>query len=282
MSVRVTLAAKYDLHRLQQILKWTVYSLLIINWGFYIVEDWTRALHTLNPESSLLDWAREFATSIDEAGWFILLFMFELETYILEDEQWKGWVAKAVHLARLACYTMILHTVFAYAVTVVEYNPTITVSDASSLCDLVEDEVSYVFNLDYTEITANNCAELSDADAFYTVGNDPVVASREGLELERRLAWADLVEAIAWLIIVVAIEVVVRFQERDVTAGRLITDLNRTKIFCYLVLVALAGWWATLSHWLYAWDEFLWIAGFAAIEMNISEWRDEIEGEQLA
>jgi hypothetical protein len=48
---------------------------------------------------------------------------------------------------------------------------------------------------------------------------------------------------------------------------------------CYLVLFALAGWWATLSHWLYTWDTFVWIAGFAAIEMNISEWRDEIQEE---
>ena len=34
-----------------------------------------------------------------------------------------------------------------------------------------------------------------------------------------------------------------------------------------------------MSHWLYTWDTFVWIAGFAAIEMNISEWRDEIQEE---
>jgi hypothetical protein len=27
---------------------------------------------------------------------------------------------------------------------------------------------------------------------------------------------------------------------------------------------------------LYLWDELLWIGGFAAIEMNVSEWREEI------
>jgi len=27
---------------------------------------------------------------------------------------------------------------------------------------------------------------------------------------------------------------------------------------------------------MFAWDEFVWIAGFVAIEMNIVEWRDEI------
>ena len=280
MSVRAALAANYDLHRLQQLLKWIVYSLLIVNWGFYIAEDWARALHTLGPGSSPLDWAREFATSIDEAGWFILLFMFELETYILADEQWKRRVARTVHLVRLACYVMILHTVYAYAVTVLEYQPTIVVENATNLCDFADTEVSYVYNLEYTEVDAENCANLSDATEFYKVGADPVVATRAGLALERRLALGDLVEATAWLIIVIAIELVVRLQEREVTGGRLISSLNRVKLFCYLLLIGLSVWWATLSHWLYTWDEFLWIAGFAAIEMNISEWRDEIEEEQ--
>ena len=27
---------------------------------------------------------------------------------------------------------------------------------------------------------------------------------------------------------------------------------------------------------MFAWDEFVWIAGFVAIEMNIVQWRDEI------
>ena len=27
---------------------------------------------------------------------------------------------------------------------------------------------------------------------------------------------------------------------------------------------------------MFAWDEFVWIAGFVAIEMNIVEWRNEI------
>ncbi len=44
-----------------------------------------------------------------------------------------------------------------------------------------------------------------------------------------------------------------------------------------------AAYWGYLAHWLYVWDELVWIAGFAAIEMNVVEWRDEIlEEEQMA
>lgn len=85
-------------HKLQQIVKWSVYTLLIINFVFYILEDWDRAIHTLREGSTLLDWTSEFATSIDEGAWFLLLFMFELETYVLSDEKLKGRVGHAVRV----------------------------------------------------------------------------------------------------------------------------------------------------------------------------------------
>jgi hypothetical protein len=268
------------LHRLQQTIKWIVYALLIVNWGFYIAEDWDRATHTLDSGSSIFEWAREFATSIDVSAWLILLLMLELETYVLADDTLVGWTGKVIHAVRLVCFLMILHTVYAFAVTVEQYAPTVPVENATTLCDLVDENLSYVYNLDYTEIDAATCTSLSDASQFYRVGLDPVVATHEGLVLERRLAWGDLVEVIMWLVIIAAIELVVRLQDRDITSGRTISTANRIKLGAYFVLVCLAAWWGYLSHWLYTWDTFVWIAGFAAIEMNLSEWRDEIKEEQ--
>lgn len=265
-----------DLHRLQQVLKWIVYTLLLINFGFYIYEDWDRAMHTLTPESTFIDVVGEFATSIDEAGWFILLFMFELETYILEDEDWKGWVAHTVHGLRIACFIMLAHTVFAYGDTVFKYEQTIPVENATSLCDLADRDVSWVYNLEYTVVDAENCAELSDAGRFYRLGDDPAVTSMAGLKLERTLARVDLVEAVVWLLIILSIEIVVRMQNHGIAKSPVIRVANATKVLLYLLLFAFAAYWASLSHWLYAWDEFVWIAGFAAIEMNVSEWRDEL------
>lgn len=280
MIARLSSISESRPHKIQQTVKWVVYSLLIINWGFYIYEDWNRAVHTLNDGSSLFEWAREFATSIDESAWFVLLFMFELQTYILEDQDWKGWVAKTVHGIRLVCFMMILYTVYAFALTVIDYQPTVVVENASNLCDMTNDEVSYVYNLKYTEITEETCGSLSDESRFYRVGNDPVVSTIAGLNLERDLAWTDLVEAVTWLLILLSIEFVVRLQEHGVTGGLLISVTNKLKIFWYFILFGLAVYWASLSHWLYTWDTFVWIAGFAAIEMNISEWRDEMLDEQ--
>lgn len=290
----MTLAGQYDLpmieqaktntdfpvHRIQQAIKWTVYTLLLINFGFYIQEDWNRALHTLDAGSTFLDWAAEFATSIDELGWFILLFMFELETYILEDENLTGWTARMIHGVRILCYGMIAHTVYAYAIAVMGLQPTVTVDNISSLCDLNGTDVSYVYNLEYTEVNERTCSELSGESQFYWVAGDPIVTDMAGLTLERELAWVDLVEAVVWLLIVLAIETVVRLQGKGITGGAIISTANRLQIFLYTILIAFAIYWATLSHWLYFWDELVWIGGFAAIEMNVSQWRDELLGKQ--
>jgi len=101
-----------------------------------------------------------------------------------------------------------------------------------------------------------------------------------GLRLERDLAWADLAEALIWLLILLAIEIVVRLQGRGVTGGAVISTAKALNKFLYASLIALGVYWATLSHWLYLWDELVWIAGFAAIEMNVSQWREELISEQ--
>ena len=111
---------------------------------------------------------------------------------------------------------------------------------------------------------------LSSAAAFYWVVQESVVSDSAGLMLERNLAWADLIEALVWLTILLAIEVVVRRQAQGVTGGALITTASAIKVVLYLTLIAIGVYWASLSHWLYFWDELVWIGGFAAIEMNIS------------
>ncbi|NIV16825.1 MAG: hypothetical protein GWN47_00100 [Woeseiaceae bacterium] len=276
MRIRTIARGRFDVLKVQQAIKWTVYTLLIINFGYYIVEDWTRAIHTLRDGASFLDWAREFATSIDELGWFILLAMFELETYVLEDKEWKSWVRRTVRGLRVACYAMILHTVYAYFVSVTSLYPTAVVEGVSDLCDMRDADVSYVYNLEYTKVDENSCGVLSSASQFYWVGEDTIVSDRAGLDLERDLAWVDLAEASIWLVIVLAIELVVRLQDRGVTGGPLLRTGNGVQVGLYAVLIGIGIYWATLSHWLYFWDELVWIGGFAIIDMNISEWRDEL------
>jgi len=280
MSQHPAVTADSKMHKIQQAVKWTVYTMLIINFVFYIFEDWDRAIHTLHAGSTFLDWTSEFANSIDESAWFLLLFMFELETYVVADEDWKGWIAHTVRGARLFCYVLIAHTVYAYIIVVANLQPTVAVEDISDLCGLIGADVSYVYNLEYTEVNDQTCGELSGESQFYWLAGDPVVSDMAGLNLERDLAWADLIEAVVWLLILLAIEIIVRLQSRGVSGGAMIFTANTLKVFLYLTLIALGVYWATLSHWLYFWDELVWIGGFAAIEMNVSQWRDELLGKK--
>jgi len=279
MSQHSVTISKSKLHLIQQAIKWTVYTLLIINWIYYIFEDAGRAAHTLHAGSTFLDWTSEFATSIDESAWFILLFMFELETYIVDEKNWKGWLAHAVRGARLFCFALIAHTIYAFLIVVTELQPTVAVEDVSNLCDMVNEDVSYVYNLEYTEVNEQTCGNLSDETQFYWLADDPIVSDMAGLELERDLAVADLAEAVIWLLILLAIETAVRLQDHDVTGGPLLSTANAASKIMYLSLIGIGIYWASLSHWLYLWDEVVWILGFAAIEMNISQWHDELVGE---
>ena len=270
------------LHRIQQGVKWAVYALLLVNFGFYIIDDSVRAGHTLHAESTFLDWTSTFATTIDESAWFILLFMFELETYVLSGAAWKGWVAKLVHGVRLLCFAMIAHTVYAFAVATVDLAPTVPVEDVSNLCELAGSDLSYVYNLEYTEITRDTCDGLSTATEFYRVGKDPVVSDMAGLALERDLLWAELYEVVAWLLAVLAIELVVRLQDAGVTGGVLIRAANWARNLLFVSILGVGMYWASLSHWLFLWDEILWIGGFMAIGMNLSETRREMLDEHSA
>ena len=62
----------------------------------------------------------------------------------------------------------------------------------------------------------------------------------------------------------------------------MISTGNALKVFLYLTLIAFGIYWASLSHWLYFWDELVWIGGFAAIEVNVSKWRDKLLEEKDA
>jgi hypothetical protein len=268
------------IHKIMQVIKWIVYSLLLINFGYYLVEDWTRAMHTLRDGGTFLEWTNEFATSIDEVAWFVLLAMFELETYSLSDETFDGWAGHVVRGARICCYVMLAHTVFASANSALEYRTEVPVEGVSDLCSLADDDVSFVRNLKYTYIDTVTCGEISDAEEFFWVTGDPVVSDAAGLALEHRLAWVELAEACAWLLVLVAIEMVVRLQSNGITGGALFVTANTLRIVFYSVILSAGAYWAWLGHWVYLWDEIVWIGGFAIIDMNVAEWRDELLQEQ--
>ena len=104
------------------------------------------------------------------------------------------------------------------------------------------------------------------------------MTDRAGLDIETRSAWFDLQDAITWLLVMFSIEVGIWLQERNITGGAVMLVTRLGKAF-YGVLFLDAVYWAWMGHWLYTWDQLLWICGFWAIEFNLKEWRDEIDAD---
>ena len=268
---------------IRQTIKWLVYTLVIINFGFYIRNDLVIAGHTLYSGSSLLEISRAFATTIDESAWIILLLLFELETYLLSDDPLSRAKTLLMQGIRLVCYISLAHTLYAYGVYLAEIYAALPVEGVTNLCQLIGKDLSYASNLVYSEINSSNCASLSSANQFFYV--DPptffIVEDAAGLAIEKQLAWIDIFEAIIWLLILLSIEIAVWLQDRNIGQGLIFKTLSITKWCLYSLLWAAAGYWIYRGHYMFAWDEFVWIAGFVAIEMNIVEWRNEINDAEV-
>lgn len=261
----------------RQLLKIVVYSLLLINFAQYIRNDWVIAGHTLHSGSTFLDWTRAYAVTIDESAWIILLILFEMETYLINNPLSRA-KAMLMLVVRLCCYGFLAHTLYAYIFYAYELSQAQVVEGVSNLCQMVGQDVSYAYNLVYSEISADNCANLSSANQFLYI--DPptffIVQDLAGLRIEKQLIWVDIVEAITWLLILATIEVTVYLQDRGIVKGLLLKSVNNAKFLLYSILWGAIFYWIYRGHYMFAWDEFVWIVGFVAIEINVVEWRKEI------
>ena len=272
-----SLAARWQRLDKAQLVKWTVYTLLLLNWGFYAVEEFYIASHVLRQGGTFLQWTEEFATTIDEFAWFGLLFMLELETYVLGDALEKRWVKWSVHGLRLICYLFLAHTVYARVNSMVDVFETELSPEITALCQVAGQEISFGDNFRYEIVTQENCSILSNDSVFYMLDSS-VITDSDGFALEKKHVWVDFQDAVMWLLVIWAIELAVWLQNRDISGGALMVVSHAAKLG-YTILFANAVFWAWTGHWVWGWDQFLWIAGFWIIEMNLSEWREEIREE---
>ena len=262
-----------------QWIKLAVYSLLLINFGNYMLLDINQVNHTYHEGWRWFDWTSAFATTLDELGWFVLLFLLELETYILSDAAFTRFWVRCMKVVRFLCYLVIGHAVVAYTEYLYDLLNSVEHVGAS-LCSFVDQGLSAARNLEYQVLDAGNCKSFSTETTFYIFSQGQVITDAAGMRVEFELAWADIIEVLFWLLILALIEVRLQLQDRGISRSRLLSFAENAKVFLYGTLWLIAGYWAFRGHWLFAWDEALWILGFMAIGMNLSQWREEIEAEK--
>jgi hypothetical protein len=171
---------------------------------------------------------------------------------------------------------MLLHTVVARVAALDQAYNAPERNDINSVCQLADQEISWGHNFDYATISRENCSDFGTAAPFYMI-EETVVTDRDGWIMEKRQTTVDLLDALVWLLVIFSIELAVWLQNRNISGGPVMLASFAAKGL-YAVLFAHAAWWIYTGHFVYAWDQTLWILGFWAIEKNLSEWRDDIRG----
>lgn len=262
--------------RLYQAFKYSVYAFLTLNIFLFFAEE-SAAAPLQFPEGINLGNVREaFSATIDTFAWVVLLLMFELETYVLEDRHFTPGVTITLRALRGVAYALILMAFAGYIDDMLFVSDTIPLAGITDLCHLPAGEWSWPYTFgEYVEITAANCTSLSEASSFLQYRDLPVVVDAAGDVEIVRLAWADVINAAAWIFVVVILEIDVWLQEHHRYEGLVLYASNAFKFVLYSTLLLVAIYWTFKGDLLDTWDAYMWLIAFVFIEMNVFEWHAE-------
>ena len=273
-----------DRGRVYQLFKYAVYAFLTINIFVFFAEEWAAASHRFSDGIMLADIIEAFAASIDTAAWVVLLLMFELETYLLDDRHFTPRVTWTLHGLRAFCYVFIVYAFYGYVTKLLFLSGSAPLAGVSNLCTLVDGTWAYAIDLDeYDLLTAANCGSFSDATAFIQFPGLSAAVDGAGFTEIVRLAWTDVINAGVWLLVVLILEIDVRLQERNMLEGVFLTVSNGLKYVLYATLLGCAIYWTIKGDFVDSWDAYLWLIAFVFIELNVFDWRQEsLEEQRLA
>ena len=219
---------------------------------------------------------------MDTLAWVVLLLMFELETYVLEDRHFTPLVGASLRGLRALCYVAIVMAFVGYIDDMRFVSDTVAFAGPGGLCALSTGEWSWAITFgEYIPISEANCASLTTAGSFVQFRDLPILVDAAGRTEIVRLAWADVINAGVWILVVLILEIDVQLQERNRYEGAALYASNAFKIVLYSTLFLVAVYWGFKGDFVDFWDAFLWLVAFVFIELNIFEWRREEKAETL-
>lgn len=260
--------------KLYQLFKYAVYAILTANIFFFYFEE-AAAAPLQFPDGVGLHNVREaFSATLDTLAWVILLLMFELETWVLDDDSFTRRVVLMLHGLRALCYIAIVMAFAGYYEDMQSVSNTLALTGITDLCALPANEWSWSITFgEYVPITAANCASLSDSQSFVQLRGMQAVVDPAGWTEIVRLAWADVINAATWILVVLILEIDVRLQERNRYEGAVLYASNACKFVLYSTLLVVAVYWTFKGDFLDSWDAYMWLVAFVFIELNVFEWR---------
>lgn len=264
------------------LLKAIVYVLLALNFMFYLHEDWTTGQHALVAAPTIAQYLQNYASSLDFAAWMVLIAIFDIETYWLDDDFDNVLVERFLVLAKYALYAVILQTTYAYILDVINWHKATPLAGVPGLCDMADKGYSFLRNLRYVDITPQTCAGIANDGQYFLAHNEPVITDGAGQAEDKALHIADLIENVSWLVVIAMTDLSVRMQNKGLHEGRFVTLARAANSAAYCAIILVSAYWITKGHYVYAWDEFVWISGFWMLDRNLAQWREDLKQEQRA
>jgi len=250
--------------------------LLQVNIYLFFDEEFAAAALQFPNGIAPVDMIEAYSATVDTLAWVVLLLMFELETYVLDDDKFTRTTTWLLHGLRAICYAFIVYAFYGYIANLAFVVDTVPVAGVSDVCALLPGEWSWATTLDeYERITAANCASWSEAGVFVQFRDLPAIVDPAGLTDIVRLAWVDVINAAVWLLVVLVLEIDVRLQERNRLEGLALRLSSAAKFVLYGILFLAAVYWGIKGDFVDFWDAFLWLVAFVFIELNVFEWREE-------
>jgi hypothetical protein len=117
---------------------------------------------------------------------------------------------------------------------------------------------------------------------IYQITSFRIVADADTLTAVRYLAWTDVLNAAAWILVVIVLELEVRLQLRGNLSDRIMGLTRYIKFALYGMLFAAAAYWGYAGDFLDFWDASLWLFAFIFIELNVFEWQYETSNRTTA
>ena len=257
--------------------KYLTYALLSVNIYLFLRQELTALEYTFADGIEPGQIIQSFAATIDTGSWVLLLLLFELETSVLNDSQIKGTTKWLLHGIRGICYIAIAYAFTGYyAELVALYN--VTPMPSFDPCSAVAQNLSMLVTLDeYVPLDASNCAAMSSE--VVRLNGFEIIADAPALQLAQRLAWTDILNAGAWILVVIVLEIEVRLQLRGNLSDKIMDGTKFVKLALYGTLFCAALYWGYAGEFLDFWDACLWLFAFIFIELNVFEWQNETSQE---
>jgi hypothetical protein len=264
-----------DSKSLFAIFKYGIYALLCLNAFLFFEEEFFASFVTYGEGVSPSQLVEAFAATIDTTAWIALLLLFELQTSVIRGEKLAGLSKWTLHGVSGLCYVLVLYSFWGYIAKLYTLSSGFAPFPVADVCNLAGGDASLALSLDeYVPLGAANCQALAGGQ-LYRLGNHPVYADVASLSALLRLAWVDVINAAAWLGVVLVLEADVWQQKRGALSEQFLWVSKISKVILYGTLLAAGVYWGLLGDFVDFWDAVLWLVAFVFIEMNFLEWHAE-------